>query len=458
MLFFHQSLDVFHDHDGIVHKQPDRQHHGEHRHHVDSEPTGVQHAKGTEQHHRHRQGWNQGRTNVLQEQQHDQKHQDDCLEQGMHHRVDRGFHRRAGVVGVNDFYAGRQVRFKLVDSIFYAFDGLQHVRAGGQAQRNTGCRFTVVVDVVGVGFIAQHHFSQILQANLSTVRLHLDQNFLELISGFQPGFTDHRRAQLNTFTRRQSANSPGRDLDVLRRDSGGDIAGHQLVAIELGGIKPDPHRILEAKHEEVAHPLGTGQRILEARHDDVAQVTVAQLSILRINADQQHEVHLELHHTDPLPLHFRWQVRRRKLKLVLNLNLRDIRIDALVESHGDFNATVTVCCRTDVTQAIQAVQLLLDDLHHRILNGLRRGTWVGDGYLHGRRRDIGILIDRKAVDRQGSTEHDRERDHPSKNWPINEETRHCRPLSLPSKRCSRGRSMQAALRRPSPLGRTAAPR
>merc|ERR1712137_568891 len=65
--FFHQALDVFYHHDGVIHQQADSQHHGKHGQHVDTKTEGIEHSKGTQQHYRYGNGWYQRRTPVLQE-------------------------------------------------------------------------------------------------------------------------------------------------------------------------------------------------------------------------------------------------------------------------------------------------------------------------------------------------------------------------------------------------------
>ena len=65
--FFHQALDVFYHHDGVIHQQADSQHHGKHGQYVDTKTEGIEHSKGTQQHYRYGNGWYQRRTPVLQE-------------------------------------------------------------------------------------------------------------------------------------------------------------------------------------------------------------------------------------------------------------------------------------------------------------------------------------------------------------------------------------------------------
>ena len=87
----HNAFDVFDDHDGIIHQQPDGQHHSKQRQGIDGVAAKRQYAKGAEQYHRHRQRRDQRRTDILQEQVHHHHHQRDRFDQGDHHILNGDF-------------------------------------------------------------------------------------------------------------------------------------------------------------------------------------------------------------------------------------------------------------------------------------------------------------------------------------------------------------------------------
>src|SRR5690606_37099095 len=91
-LLGHDALDVFHDHDGIVHQDADRQDHAEHGHHVHREAQQVHHHERAQQAHRHHDRGDQRVAHVLQEQKHDEEHQHHSLGQGHDDLLDRDLH------------------------------------------------------------------------------------------------------------------------------------------------------------------------------------------------------------------------------------------------------------------------------------------------------------------------------------------------------------------------------
>ena len=95
----HDALDVLDHDDGVVDENADRQHHAEHRQHVDGIAGRHQRRAGAEQRHRHHDGRDDGVADVLQEQEHHDEDQHHRLDQRHQHLVDRGLDDGGDVVG-----------------------------------------------------------------------------------------------------------------------------------------------------------------------------------------------------------------------------------------------------------------------------------------------------------------------------------------------------------------------
>src|SRR5690606_25038841 len=212
----------------------------------------------------------------------------------------------------------------------------------------------------------------------------------------QTRLADDGRAELLAWNGRKTTKLPRRNLHVLRADRVRNIHRSQGEVVQLGRIEPDAHRILRTEDLEVADTRGTRDGVLDVGHDVVRQVASGHAAVGGNHTEHHEEVTHGLGHPDALLLHFLRQQRRGQLQLVLYLHLGDIRVGALVEGDGDRHAAVGVALRGHVTEAVDAVHLLFDDLHHGVLHRLRGCTRVADLDTNGRRGDAGVLVDGQA--------------------------------------------------------------
>ena len=109
----HHTLDVFHHHNGVVHQQANRQHHGKHGQSIDRIPGHRQHTESAQQHHGHGNCGNQRGAEVLQEDEHHDHHQHHGLTQGADHLVNRSAHKRRGVRADEVINLVREIRLEL---------------------------------------------------------------------------------------------------------------------------------------------------------------------------------------------------------------------------------------------------------------------------------------------------------------------------------------------------------
>ncbi|MND71746.1 hypothetical protein D3C80_632770 [compost metagenome] len=181
----HQPLDVFHHHDGVIHQQADRQHHAKHGQRIDRVTEGRQHAKGPQQHHRHRQCRDQRGPEVLQKQVHHRKHQHNRFHQRTHHVFDRQANEWNGVIGIHGFHSRREEGFQLRQRGTHRLRGLQRIGTGCQTHAQPDRRIAVVVAINRVVLRAQLNARHVGQANPRTVRIGFQQDLAELLRGLQ---------------------------------------------------------------------------------------------------------------------------------------------------------------------------------------------------------------------------------------------------------------------------------
>ena len=218
--------------------------------------------------------------------------------------MDRGRDHRGGVVRVDHLHALRHERFQVGDGLADRLGGIQRVGAGGQLDRDTGRRAAVELRVDAVVLAAQAYIGDVLQAHLGTVGIDLEQDVLELLRGLQAGLADDGGVELLALDRRQATELAGGNLHVLRLDRAAHVAGGQLVAVQLGRVEPDAHRVLRAEHLEVTDALGPRERVLDVGNDVVRQVFLGHAAVGGNHTDHHEEVLHRLGHPDPLALHF----------------------------------------------------------------------------------------------------------------------------------------------------------
>ncbi|MCY1411357.1 hypothetical protein D9M71_267420 [compost metagenome] len=316
----------------------------------------------------------------------------------MDHTGDRFGHHRGGVVREYGFHPFREERFEVGDGLAQCLGSVQGIGAGGQLDGQARGGLAVELGTDAVVLAAQGNLGDILEAHLGAVEVDLEQDLFELLGSLQAGLADDGGVQLLAGQGWQAAQLTGRHLDVLGRDGGAYIDRRQLVLVQLGRVEPDTHGVLGAEHLEVTDTCSPRNRILHVGHDVVGQVVLGHAAVFGHQTDHQQEVLHRLGHTNALLLHFLRQQRGGQVQLVLHLDLRGVRVGALLEGRGDGHAAVGVTLRRHITQVVDAVELLLDDLHHGVLHGLRRGTRVGHGDGDGRRGNARVLVDWQLQD------------------------------------------------------------
>ena len=141
--FGHDAFDIFDHDDRIVHDDADRQHHAEHRQHVDRVTAQQKRGAGAEQCDGHDDGRNEGVADVLQEQEHHNEHQHHRLDQGHEDLLDRCFHHRRDVVGNVVRDVGREKARQLFHLVAHGTCRRQRVAGRRHQHRQARCRLAV---------------------------------------------------------------------------------------------------------------------------------------------------------------------------------------------------------------------------------------------------------------------------------------------------------------------------
>ncbi len=295
-LFLHDALHILHHHDGVIHQEADRQHHGEEGQHIDRIARHGEDGEGAQQHNGNGDGRDQGRAPILQEQEHHRDDQDHGRDQGDDHILDRELDEAAVIHREGRCDARRELGGKLRHLLLHQGDCVQRIGAGGQLDREAGRGVAVVEAAEGVAVARQLHPCDVREPHHRAVGRGAQNDLAELFRGLEAGLGVDRGVELLTLDRGQGPHFAGRHLDVLGQHRGRDIRRHQLVIIELIGVEPDPYRGQAAKLLGVAHPVQPRDRIDQLAAHIVAQIDRIVASVGVVESDDHYEIGLCLGH------------------------------------------------------------------------------------------------------------------------------------------------------------------
>ena len=275
------------------------------------------------------------------------------------------------------------------------------------------------VDVVleAVGESSELHVGHILQAEDLAVACGAENDVVELIGVLQAPlvFKHILEALVALF-----AKLAGSCLDVLLGESGGDVGRHQFILRHHLRLQPDTHRIVGTER----HGVADARDALDLRDHVDRHVVVDKLSCILVFGVKHTEHHkhrsLALLGDDTHLVYLRGEESRSLGHTVLHVDGRHVRVHALLEVDLDFGRAVVGGRREHVVHVFRAVDLLLERSDHRVHHGLGIGTGVGCAHTDGRRRDVGILFDRKTEKTEDTEDHDEDRDYGRQHRPIDE--------------------------------------
>ena len=422
----HHALHVLHHHDGVVHQQANGQYQGEHGQGVDGIARGRQHAKGAQQHHRHGDRRDQRGAQVLQKDEHHQHHQHHGLGQGDDHLPDGGAHEGRGVgadevvdlVGEEGLELGQLGRH-----------GVGHghgVGAVGQHDAHAGAGPAVELGLDRQGIRAQLHACYIFDSYHRTIRGGFEYYGFKFRHGLQLGARGDGGVELLIRHGRQGAQLAGRDLRVLRVQRGDQVRGHELVLLHARRIHPDTHGVEGAEHADVAHAVQAADHVHQVGVQVVAHIHGRDLGVAREEAVGHQVVLAALVDEHAAALDGLGQAVHGRLQLVLHLHLGHVDVGAWRKGEGGGRSARRVRRRAHVDHVVYALELLLDDLRHRVFHRLGRCPRVLRRDGDARRRYVGVLLQRQREDRQAAGEHDDDGQHPREDGAVDEELGHVR--------------------------------
>ena len=129
-MLLHYSLDILDDDNRVVDDDADRQHDRQQRNRVGGVADRVQHNKGADQAHRHRQGRDQRRAQAAEEQVDHEHDKDKRFDQRLLHLVNGLGDKGGRVIGHPPSHVVGEALLQFVETVADRFEGGNRIRPG----------------------------------------------------------------------------------------------------------------------------------------------------------------------------------------------------------------------------------------------------------------------------------------------------------------------------------------
>ncbi len=401
LALFDVAVDVLDHHDGVVHHQPDGEHHGKQGEQVDGK-AHQQHQEGrADQRQGHSHGGHQGGAEGSQAEEDHHQHDQHRLGQGLEHLIDRVANEDAGVVGDVHLEPFGQLGAEIRQQVLHPPGHRQRVLPRGLLDADEDGRDALVEGGGLVVLRAQLHLRDVAQAHQGAVGDHhqvAEVLYLAHVSG--RGQIDGEVTILELTDARKIVVAA---QDVLDVGGGHSQRGHALR------VKPNPHG-----EGLVADELGLGH----ARHRLELGLNHAQQVVGDLR--QAHGLAVEGHVHERGGIaggrvdHRVLRLGRQHVALAchLGLDLRDRSLRVVVQLHVCLDGRDPLDAGGE--QIVDAVGLgdrLLQRRGDEALDQAAAGAGVTGGDRHHRVPGLRVLAHLEAGDGAQADDQDQQADH-----------------------------------------------
>ena len=346
----------------------------------------------------------------MQEQIQDQRDEDQRLNEGLGDLVDRRADISRAVYDFHVLQVGGEILLRFADDLLHAAHRVHGVGVAGELDAEADADVSVGHGLDSDAARAGFNPRDILHADEGTVGVGTHDDVGEvLISDKAPRHTA-RVLFFQRSGRRLHTDGARRRLHILALDGAGDVGNGNPQLRHLVRIQPKAHRVIRTEDTDIA----------DARHaldlvDDIdVGVILHELprigAVGRIKRTRQRHVRRRFLRRDAKSRDLVRQAVGRDRYIVLRLDRVHIRVRVEAEDHGQTIAARVVGVRRHVVHALGAVDLLLDDLRHRLVDDGGIRAYIAGRDADRRRRDFRILGDRQRKPRQHADDDHRNRD------------------------------------------------
>ena len=400
------GLHRLYHHDGIIHHRTDDQYEGEERQHIQREADGIDHCQRSYERHDDGNGRNNRGPPALQEDEHHENNQHQCLKQRFHHIDNGGVEEVFLRLDILDGDARRQRLTDLLHLTVYLLDDLVGVRPSHLIDADvhtwTAIRFTYYIIVLRTEF----HPGNVADAQHVTVgqraHHHLLITLFVLITATIFQHILERVLALGTQRTR-------RHFHVLFTQHLIDVGRCQSVAGHLLRVEPDAHRVVSTHHVHLSHSGNTAQARLDVDLRIVGQERAVEGAVRTIDRQLLDVRRLSLTHSDTTLHHIARQSSLHGGGTVLHVHHRHIGVCALTEEDANGGSAVVRGRRGHIHHTLHTVDGLLERHDDTLLHRLGVGTGIAGHHAHRRRGNLRELLQCQTAQSDDAHQHHQHR-------------------------------------------------
>ena len=396
----HDALDVLQHHNRVVHYDADGQHHAKQGQRVDRVTEQVETGKRADQRHWHCDSRDQGGAQVLQKQEHHEKHQHHRLGERNQYLADRDFDKAGGVIGRRVGEAGRKPFRQGAHVLVHVGRHRQRIRTG--LQEDADQRRLLAVDAADkvIVLAAQLNARHIAQAHRAAIRVGAHDDLFKLARLRHAPACGDGVDQFLPFSRGTAGLAYGgrlpdlarSELGVLLVDRTREVGSGEFELCQPVRLDPHPHRvILRAENLHVGGARHTLQAIEHIERDVVRDEQTVVAVIGRIKRQHLQERRRPLLHRHALAAHLGRQARLSLLDTVVDVERGLVDVGADIKRHLNLHHALRGRGRTHVEHFLDAVDLVFQRRSDSLLQHLGRRAGVDRLHRHHRRGDLRVL-------------------------------------------------------------------
>ena len=282
-------LDILDDDDRVVDDEADGEHHREKRQRIDGKTKRNEGNEGRDHRHGHGQHRDQRRAPVLQEDEHDDKHDQKRLDKGLYDLRQRCGDELRVVDDLGIGHVRREVFLRRLDNLLDIPDGLQRVGVVGQHDRETDGSLAVRRGLGGNLQLTGRDAGNVSETHEGAILSGLDDDALEILRRREAALHD---ACVLTFLRIRGGHHAHRaagSLHVLVPDSVHHVGNRDIELGNLVRVQPDAHRVIGGEDVDVADAVYALDLVDQVNVEVVFDEIPVEAAVRRRNrADQRH--------------------------------------------------------------------------------------------------------------------------------------------------------------------------